>query len=78
MDEFGIREGLTIDLKKVIPVAAGMAGEFDAAAAMMGVNKIFGLGLSRRDLMQRATAIGGGCALLYIEGNGACGGSGKG
>ncbi|UWP60941.1 4-(cytidine 5'-diphospho)-2-C-methyl-D-erythritol kinase [Ruminococcus gauvreauii] len=69
MDEFGIREGLTIDLKKVIPVAAGMAGgSSDAAAAMMGVNKIFGLGLSRRDLMQRATAIGADVPYCILRG----------
>ncbi len=36
MDEFGIREGLTIDLKKVIPVAAGMAGEFGCSSGYDG------------------------------------------
>lgn len=34
MDEFQVKEGLTVDLQKMIPVAAGMAGgSSDAAAA---------------------------------------------
>jgi 4-diphosphocytidyl-2-C-methyl-D-erythritol kinase len=47
MDEFDIKEGLTMNLEKFIPVAAGMAGgSSDAAAAFVGVNRLFGLGLS--------------------------------
>lgn len=69
MDEFRIREGLVIDLKKVIPVAAGMAGgSSDAAAAMMGVNKMFGLGLSRQELMQRAKMIGADVPYCILRG----------
>ncbi len=69
MDEFRIREGLVIDLKKVIPVAAGMAGgSSDAAAAMMGVNKMFGLGLSRQELMQRAKTIGADVPYCILRG----------
>ena len=44
MDEFDIKEGLTMNLEKFIPVAAGMAGgSSDAAAAFVGVNRLFGL-----------------------------------
>ena len=46
MEEFGVEEGLSIKLRKFIPVAAGMAGgSSDAAAAFVGVNRIFRLGL---------------------------------
>ena len=55
MDEFEVKEGLTMNLEKFIPVAAGMAGgSSDAAAAFVGVNRLFGLGLSEEELMKRA------------------------
>ena len=53
MDEFDIKEGLTMNLEKFIPVAAGMAGgSSDAAAAFVGVNRLCGLGLSEEELMK--------------------------
>lgn len=59
MDEFGITDGLQISLQKNIPVAAGMAGgSADAAAVLMGVNKLFELGLSSQELMERGVTIG--------------------
>ena len=55
MDEFDIKEGLSMKLTKFIPVAAGMAGgSSDAAAAFVGVNRLFRLGLSEEELMKRA------------------------
>ena len=59
MDEFQVKEGVDICLEKFIPVAAGMAGgSSDAAAAMVGINRLFKLGLSERELMDRAVNIG--------------------
>ena len=58
-EEFGIREGVRIHLRKNIPVAAGMAGgSTDAAAAMRGMNRLFGLSVSRNRLMELGVAIG--------------------
>ena len=69
MDEFDIRQGLDIHLKKIIPVAAGMAGgSSDAAAAMVGVNQIFQLGLSEQELMGRAVAIGADVPYCIMRG----------
>lgn len=59
MDEYGVAQGIHIFLKKQIPVAAGMAGgSSDAAAAMIGVNELFELGLTQQELMERAVQIG--------------------
>ena len=59
MDEFQIKRGLSIHLYKYLPVAAGMAGgSSDAACALVGVNRMFHLGLSTEELMQRGVTIG--------------------
>lgn len=59
MDEFGIKEGVAIQLKKRIPVAAGMAGgSTDGAAVLWGMNQMYGLGLSRQELMERGVKMG--------------------
>ena len=59
MDEFQIRDGIDVKLHKYIPVAAGMAGgSTDAAAVLYGMNRMFELGLSKEELMQRGVKIG--------------------
>ncbi|WP_455619860.1 4-(cytidine 5'-diphospho)-2-C-methyl-D-erythritol kinase [Eisenbergiella sp.] len=57
--EYGIREGLNVHLKKKIPVAAGMAGgSTDAAAVFVGMNELFGLGMSLEKMQSLAVQIG--------------------
>ena len=69
MEEFGITKGLEIELKKYIPVAAGLAGgSSDAAAVLVGVNRVFGLGLSKEDLMQRGVKIGADVPYCIMRG----------
>lgn len=59
MREFDIRQGVRIHLVKRIPVAAGMAGgSSDCAAALKGVNQLFGLGLSLTQLQERGVKLG--------------------
>lgn len=69
MDEFHITDGVTIRLKKFIPVAAGMAGgSSDAATVLFGVNKMFGLGLSTQELMERGVKIGADVPFCVMRG----------
>lgn len=69
MDEFDVKEGLSIRLKKFIPVAAGMAGgSSDAAAVLFGVNKMFRLGLSAKELMERGVKIGADVPYCIMRG----------
>lgn len=68
-DEFGITEGVLVDLVKRIPVAAGMAGgSTDAAAMLYGMNRIFGLGLSISELMKRGVKIGADVPYCLMRG----------
>lgn len=69
MDEFEITQGLEIELQKYIPVAAGMAGgSSDAAAVMVGVNRMFRLGLSKKQLMERGVKIGADVPFCIMRG----------
>lgn len=69
MDEFEVTKGIAINLKKFIPVAAGLAGgSSDAAAVMVGVNRLFNLGLSKEELMQRGVKIGADVPYCILRG----------
>lgn len=59
MEEFYISAHIAIRIKKMIPVAAGMAGgSADAAAVMKGVNRLFGLRLTNEELKKRGVTLG--------------------
>ena len=69
MEEFDVEEGLSIKLRKFIPVAAGMAGgSSDAAAAFVGVNRMFHLGLTEEQLMERAVKVGADVPYCIMRG----------
>lgn len=69
MDEFDVKRGLEVKLDKFIPVAAGMAGgSSDAAATMVGVNRLFNLGLSMEELMERGVKIGADVPYCIMRG----------
>ncbi len=69
MEEFSVKQGLHIQLRKFLPVAAGMAGgSSDAAAVMFGVNKMFQLGLSTEALMERGVKIGADVPYCIMRG----------
>lgn len=69
MEEFSIPEGVHISLQKYIPVAAGMAGgSSDAAAVLFGMNRMFRLGLSREELMERGVRLGADVPYCLLRG----------
>lgn len=69
MDEFDVKQGVKIKIRKSIPVAAGMAGgSSDAAAVLVGINRMFGLGLSKRELMKRGVKLGADIPYCIMRG----------
>lgn len=58
-EKFKVKKGALITLKKEIPLAAGLGGgSSDAACAMIGLNKLWGLGLDNEKLMELGAMIG--------------------
>ncbi len=58
-DTYGIKSGVNIELRKRIPMAAGMAGgSTDAAAVFHGMNELCGLGMTEDEMCRLAVTIG--------------------
>ena len=68
-EQYDVTQGLEIDLYKCIPVAAGMAGgSTDCAAALIGASKLFGLYLSKEELMQLGVRLGADVPYCIMRG----------
>ena len=68
-EEFDLPGGISIQLQKKIPVAAGMAGgSSDAAAVLWGMNQLYGLRLSRQELMERGVKLGADVPYCIMRG----------
>jgi 4-diphosphocytidyl-2-C-methyl-D-erythritol kinase len=77
-DVLGVSAGVRLAIRKVIPVAGGMAGgSADAAAALLACNAIWGGGLSRDELAEIAADIGSDVPFLLHGGNAMGGGRGE-
>ena len=77
-DEFGLSDGLSINLEKHIPVAAGMAGgSTDAATTLELINTMYSLNLSKEDLMKRAVTLGADVPYCILKGTALCEGIGE-
>lgn len=58
-NQFNIEKGIEISIEKNIPVAAGMAGgSSNAAAVLVGLNKLWNLGLSENELKDIGLKLG--------------------
>lgn len=68
-DEFGITNGVKAELEKKIPVAAGMAGgSTDAAAALVGMDRLFHLKLPKEKLMELGARLGADVPYCVLRG----------
>ena len=66
---YHIKDGIHADISKRIPVAAGMAGgSTDAAAAFVGMNQMFELGISQDTLMKYAVSLGADIPFCIMRG----------
>jgi 4-diphosphocytidyl-2-C-methyl-D-erythritol kinase len=69
MEEFDIQEGVHILLEKHIPVAAGLAGgSANAAAVLVGMNRLFHLGIDQKGLMERGVLLGADVPYCVMRG----------
>ena len=65
---YAIKDGIRITLKKRIPAAAGLGGgSSNAASTLAGINQLFGLGLSNRDLMTMSRDLGADVPFFLFE-----------
>ncbi|MDP2652978.1 MAG: 4-(cytidine 5'-diphospho)-2-C-methyl-D-erythritol kinase [Candidatus Omnitrophota bacterium] len=64
----GCRYGVTVRIRKRIPVAAGLAGgSSNAATTLLGLNQIWGLRLSRPKLLDYALRIGSDVPFFLMD-----------
>ena len=69
IDEFSLTEGVEITLEKHIPVSAGLAGgSSNAAAVLVGMNRLFSLGLTQEELMERGVRLGADVPYCVMRG----------
>ncbi|MDX6277280.1 MAG: 4-diphosphocytidyl-2-C-methyl-D-erythritol kinase [Nocardioidaceae bacterium] len=74
----GVIGGMDLAIRKVIPVAGGMAGgSADAAASLVACNDAWGTGLARADLELLAAKLGSDVPFLLHGGNAVGGGRGE-
>ncbi len=67
-EDYKIDQGVHIDIKKNIPVAAGLAGgSSNAATVLIGLNELWKLGLSQRALVSYARKIGSDVAFFLYD-----------
>jgi len=65
---YAVKEGLRIHIEKNIPVGAGLGGgSSNAAAVLVGLNKLWNLGLSRKRLVDLAKKIGSDVSFFVYD-----------
>lgn len=77
-EKYNLSEGLSIFIKKNIPVGAGLAGgSTDAAAVLFGMNQLFGLGLEKEQLLDLGAGLGSDVPFCLLGGTALARGRGE-
>jgi len=67
-EKFSVKKGVDIKIKKSIPVASGLGGgSSNAAVVLIGLNKLWGLSLERKDLAGLAAKLGSDTAFFIYD-----------
>lgn len=78
LEEFNIKSGVNINIKKNIPIAAGMAGgSTDAAAVLRAMREIFDIKASDEELMKIGVKVGADVPYCIVGGTALCEGIGE-
>lgn len=78
LEEFKINNGVNINIKKNIPIAAGMAGgSTDAAAVLKAMREIFQVKVSDEELMKIGVKVGADVPYCIVGGTALCEGIGE-
>jgi len=65
----GCSKGATVEVDKRIPLVSGLSGDSsDAAATLRGLNRLWGLGLSQKELLGLAAQLGSDVAFFLYGG----------
>lgn len=76
-DKFGIKHGWDINIKKNIPIGAGLGGpSADAAATLLAINELEGLNIAYEELVELGVKIGADVPFLIKGGIALCEGIG--
>jgi 4-diphosphocytidyl-2-C-methyl-D-erythritol kinase len=74
----GCSKGVRLTLEKNIPLLAGLGGESSAAAAVLiGLNRLWGSGLPREELLDLAARLGSDVSFFLYGGTARLGGRGE-
>lgn len=69
MDKYSINKGVEIKLDKTIPVCAGLAGgSTDAAATLVGMNRLFDLKINKEELKNIGQTLGADVPYCIMRG----------
>jgi 4-diphosphocytidyl-2-C-methyl-D-erythritol kinase len=78
MEKYNLQGGVDINIRKSIPVAAGLAGgSTDAAAVLKGMRSIYDMDVSDKELMELGLKIGADVPYCIMGGTALCEGIGE-